>query len=220
MGLELDAAQRDQIVDEPRHAPRLLDHDLEEALAGLPVVAGSTLQRLDEAQQRGQRRAQLMADVGDEIDAHALDPLGLGEVAQHDQQQGLPAAGLSGADGRDPALEPAVDRDALEIGDGLRRACCYSGLNGLDEFRRADQERQRPVRFDGAEHLDRHGVHVAQARLAVDDEARVGEAGGDGDHAAVRPRRRGAVVGGLSGVIHDDSHKWSVHPRHPANGRM
>ncbi len=73
MGRQFDARQRQQIVDQPRHAGRLRMHDAEEALARLGVVLGRPLQRIDEARQRRQRRAQLVAGIGDEIGAHFLD---------------------------------------------------------------------------------------------------------------------------------------------------
>ena len=83
----LHARQRQQIVDQPRHALGLLAHDLEEALARLRVVLGRPLQRLDEAAQRGQRGPQLVAGVGDEIGAHAREPVLLAQVAERDEER-------------------------------------------------------------------------------------------------------------------------------------
>src|SRR5688500_14084906 len=64
----------DLVVDQPRHAGGLCVHDAEEPLARPRVFFGRPLQRIDEARQRRQRRAQLMAGIGDEIGAHLLDP--------------------------------------------------------------------------------------------------------------------------------------------------
>ena len=50
------------------------------------VVAGRPLQRLDEAGERGERRAQLMAGIGDEIDADAVDAPLLGEVVEDERR--------------------------------------------------------------------------------------------------------------------------------------
>ena len=86
-----------QIVDQPRHSPRLLLHDGEEALAGLGIVPRRPLQRLDEAGQRRERRAQFMAGVGDEIGAHFLDTPQRREIVEGHQHEigprriGLPA---------------------------------------------------------------------------------------------------------------------------------
>src|SRR5690606_42133311 len=60
MGAQLDAGEREQVVHQPRHAPRLILHDGEKPLASLCIVARRSLQRLDEARQRGKRRAQLV----------------------------------------------------------------------------------------------------------------------------------------------------------------
>ena len=89
--VELDARQRQQIVDQPRHAPRLLLHDGEEAIARLGVVAGRALQGLDEAGQRRQRRAQFVAGVGDEVGAHLFDAAQRRQIMEDHQHQIGPA---------------------------------------------------------------------------------------------------------------------------------
>lgn len=71
-----------------RHALRLFAHDPQEALARLGIVARRALQRLDEAQKRSERRAQLVTGVGDEVGAHAFDAPGLSEIAQGDHRGG------------------------------------------------------------------------------------------------------------------------------------
>ena len=86
MRVHLDAAQRQEIVDQPPHALGLRAHQIEEPLARHLVVLGRALQRLDEAEQRGERGAQFMAGIGDEIGAHALDLLLARQVAQQDQR--------------------------------------------------------------------------------------------------------------------------------------
>ena len=59
--------------------------------ARLGVVARRAGQRLDEAGQRRERRAQLVAGIGDEVRAHAFDHQLLGELAQSDQRRGARA---------------------------------------------------------------------------------------------------------------------------------
>ena len=76
-----------QIVDQPRHAPRLLLHDGQEALARFGVVARRALQRLDEAGQGGERRAQFVAGIGDEVGAHLLDPAQRREIVKGQQHK-------------------------------------------------------------------------------------------------------------------------------------
>ena len=72
MLVELDPRQRQQILDEPGHARGLPVHDREKPLARLGVVARRAAQGLDKAGQRGERRAQLVARIGDEVGAHLL----------------------------------------------------------------------------------------------------------------------------------------------------
>ena len=83
----LDTGEREQVVDEPRHAIGLGTHDGEEPLAGSRVIASRPLQRLHEAAQRGERCAQLMAGVGDEIGPHLGEAVLLGEVAHRQEQR-------------------------------------------------------------------------------------------------------------------------------------
>ena len=78
---------------------------------------GGAVQRLDEAEQRGERRAQLVAGVGDEIDAHALDAPRLGQIAQAHHGGVLIALEPQRSDMH---LEPAFDRQALEPDDLFR----------------------------------------------------------------------------------------------------
>ncbi len=75
------------------------------------VVARRSLQGLDKAEQRSQRRAQLMARVGDEIDAHAFEPARLRQVAQGQDQGRLEAIV---AERRDADFEGAFDRHFFE----------------------------------------------------------------------------------------------------------
>ena len=95
----LHPRQRQQVVDQPGHALGLLAHDLEEALARLRVVLGGALQRLDEAPQRGERGPELVAGVGDEIGAHAGEPVLLAQVAKRDEERRAARPGRSRSSG-------------------------------------------------------------------------------------------------------------------------
>ena len=81
----LDAAERKQIVDEARHALGLARHERQETRARVDVVARRSLQRLDKGAQRSERRAQLVAGIGDEIGAHLRQAVLLGEIAEGDE---------------------------------------------------------------------------------------------------------------------------------------
>ncbi len=69
----LDSRERHEIVNQALHAAGLAVHDPQEPSARRFVRARDGIaQCLDEAQDAGQRRAQLVAGIGDEIDAHLL----------------------------------------------------------------------------------------------------------------------------------------------------
>ncbi|MNS64492.1 hypothetical protein D3C72_976230 [compost metagenome] len=87
MFVQFDPAERQQVGDQTAHAVGLDGHDVEKLVSRLGIILGMPLQRLDEARQRCQRRAQLMAGVGQEIDAHHLHATGIGFIAQRQQGQ-------------------------------------------------------------------------------------------------------------------------------------
>ena len=87
MRVELDARERQQIIDQARHAGGLRVHDAEKALARGGVVARRALQGFDETRERRQRRAQLMARIGDEVGAHRLDALDRREIVHGEQDE-------------------------------------------------------------------------------------------------------------------------------------
>ena len=67
--LALERGQREEIVDETLHVARLLRDEAQETLP-LPRVEVEVLQRLDEARDDGERRLELVRDVGDELAPH------------------------------------------------------------------------------------------------------------------------------------------------------
>ena len=78
LAAELDARQLEQIVDRRRRAVRLVDHLAGQALHDLDVVLVGD--RLGQHGQRADRRLQLVADVGDEVGAHRVEPGPLADV--------------------------------------------------------------------------------------------------------------------------------------------
>ena len=181
--VELDARQRQQVVDQPRHAERLLLHDGEKALARLGVVARRTLQRLDKAEQRCERRAQLVAGIGDEVGAHLLDAPQRREIVKRQQHQVGPVQAGLALDRHDDRLEPAVERAALGIGDALLLAARRGAANGLDQFGHAQSERHRLAQPQ--RRRQRAGVLVERQHAAVTVE-RAHRNGQAGDHGAKR----------------------------------
>jgi hypothetical protein len=77
-----------------RHAAALLGHDAEKPLARRGILARRAAQRLDESDQRRQRRAQLMAGIGDEIGAQPLGALHRGQIVQYEHGDGTFGLGL------------------------------------------------------------------------------------------------------------------------------
>jgi len=67
---QLDARQAQQVVDQAVHALRLVRHDAQEPRLCRRVVGGGAAQGVDEADQAGERCAQLVAGIGDEVRAH------------------------------------------------------------------------------------------------------------------------------------------------------
>ena len=179
--VELDAREREQIVDQPRHAPRLALHDFHEALARRRIVARRPLQGVDEAGERRERRAQLVAGVGDEIGAHLLDPAQRREVLHADENETALESGRDAGefDRRDAAGEPAVDRHAFEEFHPLRLVGGDRAADRLDDFRHAQRQRGRfaaPQRRRHAAGVRVEGEHPA---LAVEHDHRIGQ---PGDH--------------------------------------
>ena len=93
---QLDARQAEQVVDQPVHALRLLGHDAEELGLRRRVIGGGAAQRVDEADQAGQRRAQLVAGIGDEIRPHPLDRPVPRAVGEHGDDPPPRPGGLAG----------------------------------------------------------------------------------------------------------------------------
>ena len=79
----VEPRQPQQILDQPLHPLRVPRDDLEEP-PPLVLVGVALRQRLDVAADRGQRRAQLVRHVGDEVAADLIRPAQLGDVVQHE----------------------------------------------------------------------------------------------------------------------------------------
>ena len=85
----VEPRQPQQVGDEPFHPRRVAEDDLQE-LAGLAVVA-LLEQRLDVAANRGERRAQFVRDVADEVAAHLVGALQVGDVVQDQHDAARPS---------------------------------------------------------------------------------------------------------------------------------
>ena len=119
--LRLDLAEVEQVVDDAREAIGLAHDPVGELLHDARVVGRG--HRLGEQPERADRRLQLVAHVGDEVAAHALDAPRLGDVArERDRADDLAVAPqreraqLEHLTGRPVELELALRRDAVERG--------------------------------------------------------------------------------------------------------
>ena len=91
--LRVEPREPEQVADQPLHAPRMAIDHLEEFL---PLLRLDRIfhQRFDVSADRGQRRAQLVRDVRDEVAPHAIDPPQIADVVQH--EHGAAAVGAGG----------------------------------------------------------------------------------------------------------------------------
>ena len=69
---QLDAGEAQQVIDQPIHPLRLLGHDGEEAALCRRIVGCWATQGVDEANEAGQRRPQLVACIRYEVGTHPL----------------------------------------------------------------------------------------------------------------------------------------------------
>ena len=168
----LDAAERHQVVDQPLHPPGLARHDAEEALAGLGVVAGVMLERLDVADHRGERRPELVAGVGDEVGAELLGAAGLGTVDDLDDGERLAAEGAIRRQHGDAGLEEALA--ALVGGEAHPALLAVEQRRGhrLDEGRGADDAGEVRAGREARQRRPRRGIGIGNASGLGDDEER------------------------------------------------
>ncbi len=203
--IEFDARQRQQIVDQPRHAARLLLHDRQKTLARLGVVARRTLQRLDEAGQRRKRGTQFVTGVGDEIGAHFLDAAQRRQIAKGQQHEVRDARIGRALDRHSNRLEPAIDRHPFGIFDALLFAPRTSAVDRLGQFRHPQSQgdwltltqrrRQRARRFVKGDH----------PAVAVEGDDRIGQTrhyGAQRIAAALGSRQRRRNLSALLAVAH------------------
>ena len=81
----LEARQPQQVLDQPLHALRLAMNDLQEPPARVRILR-IIQQRFGVTLDRGQRRAQLVRDVGDEVSADEVGFAQFGDVVHHEHR--------------------------------------------------------------------------------------------------------------------------------------
>ncbi|MGY3405088.1 hypothetical protein ACVWZV_001201 [Bradyrhizobium sp. GM5.1] len=148
------------------------------------IVLGLALERVDEAGQRGQRRAQLVAGIGDEIGPHFLDPAQRRLVVKGHQHAFVGAAkGGRHRHRRDGQLHPAIDRDMVEIGRAPRLGGRDRLAQRRDDLGRAQRELGELIPAQCRRELGGCGVEMDDAAGAVEQHRGIGHAG---DHCGDR----------------------------------
>ena len=176
MLVELDARQRQKIVDQPAHAPGFHAHDVEEAFARVGIVLGVAAQRVDEAADRGQGRAQFVAGIGDEIGAHLLGAAHGGQIVQLNQHQARIGRRHCGPHARDKGFVMALDRHQKTESDGFRLAARQHAVDRFQHRRRAQHGRDVfSLRAGAQQHF---GGAVGEQHMAggVEHDDGIGEA--------------------------------------------
>ncbi len=187
VSVHLHSAERQECIDEAGHARGLLRHDREEALAGAGVLLGRALQRLDKAPQRGERRAQLVARIGDEVRPHLVDALHFGEIAQEHEDTAV-AVGAAGQRGHGYG-HAAPHRNPLRVGDGHRPARARRLADSVEKLGRTDDRGDMTsLAQKGEEPLRRRiaGQHLAGA---IEQDDGIGQRLGHDMHGRNRARQ-------------------------------
>ena len=177
MRVELDPRQRQEVIDEARHARRLRFHDVEETLARGRIVAGRAFQRLDEARERGQRGAQFMAGIGDEIGAHFLNtPQGC-EIAQSEKEKSVAERPqiCGRRDRGDHRLPPTLGRNAFGELDTLGGLAFHRAGDGVDQLWNAQPDRSRFTAPQTRRHRARRRVECHDIAIAIENDGGIGQ---------------------------------------------
>ncbi len=184
----LDAGKVQEVVHQLLHAPRVGQHGREELRAQLRRrVAG--LQGLRVAADDGQRRLQLVRDVGDEVPPHRLQALEVGDVVEHEDgaalvqrvpgEQDRPVPDLRVHAGAHASRERAVHHlargaRAEQLPDGRRRLL---RADAQQRARRRVHGRDRAARVTGHDPLDHRADQRRHLRALA---LQLGEAGREG----------------------------------------
>ena len=106
LALLLELREEQQVVDDGVEPVRLPGDDAEELLGGLRLAHRAVEQRLHEPLDRGDRRAEFVGDVRDEIAPEILEPADARHVVQDHHRAHLPARGV--VQHRAVHLQPAL----------------------------------------------------------------------------------------------------------------
>ena len=195
----VEPRQPQQVGDQPLHPRRLPVNDAQKSLPRLFIV-GVVNQRFGVALDGGQRRAQFVRDVGDEVAADLIRVLQVGDVVQHKHR----AAALGHHRGNAPDQRAIAVQRQRQL-DAFGGPARHGARDLLDDGRMTDG-------FDVGtaaglalelQQVARSFVHELQPPLAVDDQHAFDHAGEDGLHArAVAGERVHPLPQFMHGGIH------------------
>ena len=182
----LEARQLEQVLDQRRHAVRVRADLAEEALGGARLVLGAVLERLHEAADGRERRAQLVRGVGHEVAAHRVEPLALGRVVEGQHGAVAGALGAGERHARDRERAPQLQHLDLEL---AALAALEHVLDERSHLGLADRlQVVAPERRGELQRPRQAGVGERHDALVVDREDAVVHRGEDGVGAAAVAR--------------------------------
>ena len=163
----------------------------------LRVGLRRALQGLDETEQRGQRRAQFVAGVGDEIGAHALDAARLREVAKRQQHRRRRRRARSRAGRRRPGTTARSGTRSLHSAVSASPPAATRRMASVTSGARSARTSGSPILRPGSS-VARRGVGEHHPRLGVDENGGlrhgVDQLARRGESRAVAPSGCGARI--------------------------
>ncbi len=184
-----DPREQEQVRDDRVEAVHLAEHDAQKALRAGLVREAVFQQRLDETLDRGDRRPQLVGDVGHEVAADVLQVPQPRHVVHYDQHADLLPAGV--VQRRAVGVQPTFARaEEAEVAVQRRR----TGLEVLDELQQVrlaehfiDASPADQVRLD-AQQPGARSVHAQHGAREIDGHHAFFHAGEHGLVLALLPQ--------------------------------
>ncbi len=165
-------------------------------------ILSAVEQRLHISAHGGQRRAQFVRDVGDEIPSDAIGAPQIGDVVQHDHRAQTGCAG----DRRAASDDRQIRHRQLEPGPGSAFQCAADlrrDIRLAHDFQIVTSLR-RPV---DAQHVSGSGIHELKSSLIVDDQHAFFHARENGFHSrAIRGQGGRAPADLAHGVVQRAGH--------------
>ena len=182
--LRLDPAQMQQVLHQPVHPPGLGRHGGQKTVARRRILPRRAAQGFDEAQQRGQGRAQFMADIGHEIAPHLFGLFLFADVLKQAHRT-LP-------EGRDrDAVDDLMAWPRQDLPHGALLFAGDGPRDGLQNLGLAQGKAVMPPDDAAAQERQRRLIRAGDARIRCNQQRRQRQAG----------KQVGKLVGKLIGGL-------------------